>query len=46
MIEADIPMQMIVDLIREQTKPKVEPASTSPAPKKPATRRPTRKRRN
>jgi hypothetical protein len=46
MIEADIPMQMIVDIIREQTKPKVEPASTSPAPKKPATRRPTRKRRN
>jgi hypothetical protein len=44
MIEADIPMQMIVDLVREQMKPKAEAAST--APKKPAARRPvTRKRR-
>ena len=46
MIEADVPLQMIADFIREQSKPKAEPASTS-APKKPAPRRPTtRKRRN
>jgi hypothetical protein len=47
LIEADIPLQMIVDFIREQTKPKVDPPATS-APKKPAPRRPaTRtKRRN
>ena len=43
MIEADLPLQMIVDLIREQSKPKV----TADAPaKKPASRRPARKRRN
>ena len=41
-IEADIPIQMITDLIREQTKPQTTPA----AAKKPTTRRPvTRKRR-
>ena len=42
MIEADVPLQLIVDMIREQSKPKVEasdPASKKPAPRKPATRR-------
>jgi hypothetical protein len=47
-VEMDLPLQMLTDLIREQAKPKVEPAATSaPATKKPANRRPTtRKRRN
>jgi hypothetical protein len=46
MIEANIPLQMLAEFIREQSKPKVIEA-TAPAPKKPTTRRPTtRKRRN
>jgi hypothetical protein len=48
MIEADVPLQMIVDFIREQTKPTASVTATSPASKKPASKRPaTRtKRRN
>ena len=42
-IEADIPLQMIADFIREQTKPKVE-APTS-APKKTTTKRRVQRRR-
>ncbi len=47
-LEVDFPLEALAEYIREQSKPKVEPASTStPAKKKPATRRPTtRKRRN
>jgi hypothetical protein len=44
MIEADFPLQMIADFIREQSKPKAEATPTS-APKKPATRRTTTRRR-
>jgi hypothetical protein len=40
-IEADVPMQMIADLIREQTKAEATPA----AAKKPTTRRPATRRR-
>lgn len=45
-IDADIPLQLIADFVREQTKPKA--AAPAPAPKKPVTKRPaTRtKRRN
>jgi hypothetical protein len=47
MIEADVPLQLFIDLIREQSKPK-DAASTSPASKKPSPRRPASrtKRRN
>lgn len=46
-VEVDFPLEALAEMIREQSKPKVEPASSSaPASKKPATRRPTRKRRN
>jgi hypothetical protein len=46
LIEADFPLQMIADLVREQTKPKAAATPTS-APKKPSPRRPVqRKRRN
>jgi hypothetical protein len=46
MIEADVPLQMLADFVREQTKPKAAEA-TAPAAKKPTTRRPApRKRRN
>jgi hypothetical protein len=41
MIEADIPVQMVADLIREQTKAQTPPA----AAKKPTTRRPATRRR-
>jgi hypothetical protein len=44
MMEADVPLQAIIDLIREQSKPKVDPAATS-APKKPATKRPASRTR-
>ena len=46
--EADVPIQVFADMIREQMKPKKDEAATSTAPKKPATRRPTSrtKRRN
>jgi len=44
MIEADFPLQMITDLIREETKPKAEATPTS-APKKSSTRRSTTRRR-
>jgi len=45
MMEADVPLEAIVDIIREQSKPKVDPPATS-APKKPASKRPaTRTRR-
>lgn len=44
MIEADFPLQMIADFVREQSKPKAE--ATPPAPKKPARRPVRRKRRN
>jgi hypothetical protein len=45
--EADVPLQLFADMIREQMNPKKDEASTT-APKKPATRRPTSrtKRRN
>jgi hypothetical protein len=46
MIEADFPLQMIADFVREQTKPKAAATPTS-APKKSSPRRPVqRKRRN
>ena len=47
MIEADIPGQMIADLVREQSKPKAEATPTS-TPKKTAPKRPAQrtKRRN
>ena len=44
MIDAEFPLQMIADIIREQSKPKAEATPTS-APKKPATRRSTTRRR-
>lgn len=46
--EADVPIQLFADMIREQMTPKKAEPTTSTAPKKPATRRPaTRtKRRN
>lgn len=48
MIEAEFPLQMLADFIREQSKPKAEAQATpTSATKKPAARRPTtRKRRN
>lgn len=47
-VEMDVPLQVLMDYMHEQSKPKAEPASSSaPAKKKPAPRRPTnRKRRN
>ena len=45
MIEAEFPLQMITDFIREQSKPKAEAPQTS-APKKSTTKRTTRRRRN
>jgi len=47
-VEVDVPLPVLMEFIREQSKPKAEPASSSaPATKKPAPRRPTnRKRRN
>ena len=44
MMEADVPLQAIIDIIREQSKPKVDPAATS-APKKPAAKRPASRTR-
>lgn len=44
MIDAEFPLQMIADLIREQSKPKA--ATPTSAPKKPTTKRTTRRRRN
>ena len=48
LLEVDVPIQTIVDFIREQSKPNPVVGTTSPAPKKPASKRPaTRtKRRN
>lgn len=44
MMEADVPLQAVIDLIREQSKPKVDPPATS-APKKPAAKRPASRTR-
>jgi hypothetical protein len=44
MMEADVPLQAIIDMIREQSKPKVDPPATS-APKKPAAKRPASRTR-
>jgi hypothetical protein len=48
LMQIDVPLQMVLDFIRDQSKSKTpEASSTAPAPKKPKSRRPTtRKRRN
>ena len=46
-LEMDVPLQVLMDYIREQSKPKDAASSSAPPTKKPATRRSTtRKRRN
>ncbi len=44
-LRADFPQQMVIEMVREQMKPKkVEPATTQPAPKPATNRRRTRRR--
>jgi hypothetical protein len=44
-IEADVPLQMVADLIREQTKPKAAEATPTSTPKKSTTKRPVQRTR-